>query len=74
MSSALTPLPVSPIPRLALRRAEAAAALSISDRTLDAWTQAGDIPHIRRGGVLLYPIAELSAWLAEQAGRGDAAT
>lgn len=71
MSSALTPLPVSPIPRLALRRAEAAAALSISDRTLDLWTRAGDVPHIRRGGVLLYPIAELSAWLAEQAGRAE---
>ena len=67
MSSALTPIPVAPIPRLALRRAEAAAALSISDRTLDQWTRAGDVPHVRIGGVLLYPVADLAAWLARRA-------
>jgi excisionase family DNA binding protein len=74
MSSALQPIAVAPVPRLALRRAEAAAALSISDRTLDEWVKAGDVPHFRRGGCLLFPIDGLREWLAAQAGRGDAAT
>ncbi|MEX1028281.1 MAG: helix-turn-helix domain-containing protein [Candidatus Paceibacterota bacterium] len=71
MRDALTPLPLAPVPRLALRRAEAAAALGVSDRTLDMWTRSGDIPHIRRGGCLLYPVAELAEWLAAQAAEGE---
>ena len=67
MPSALQPLDVSPIPRLALRREEAAEALGVSDRTLYEWTKAGDVPHVRRGGVLLYPVDQLRQWLAERA-------
>ncbi|MGF1633500.1 MAG: helix-turn-helix domain-containing protein [Phycisphaerae bacterium] len=60
------------IPRLALRSREAAEALGISERTLWGWTQNGDVPHVRRGGTLLYPTAELERWLGEQAGEAAA--
>src|SRR5258707_14809072 len=57
------------IPALALRRAQAAAALSVSLETFDQ--------HIRpklaatvAGGVTLYPIAELERWLTENAQAG----
>ena len=57
---------VAPIPRLSLRAPEAAEALGISQRTLAEWMKAGDIPHIRRGGVILYPLRELADWLTKQ--------
>jgi len=55
---------------LALRSREAAAALSISERTLFSWTSAGEIPHVRRGGLILYPVDSLRRWLDAQAGDG----
>lgn len=57
----------SPVPRLALRPKEAAAALGISERTLWARTAAGEIPHVRVGQCVTYPVAELQRWLSEQA-------
>jgi excisionase family DNA binding protein len=56
--------------RLALRPRETAAALGVSPRTLWAWTAAGEIPHIRRGKAILYPVAALEQWLAAQAEGG----
>ena len=58
---------------LALRPREAAKALGISARTLWALTTPrGPIPCLRIGHgkrqTVLYPVAELERWLAEQAG------
>jgi excisionase family DNA binding protein len=60
-----------PIPALALRPREAAAALGVSERTLWAWTAAGEVPHVRRGKTVLYPVGELTRWLAEQSTGGN---
>ena len=62
------PEPLSPLAtRLALRLREAARALSVSERTLWEWTQHGDVPHVRRGKTVLYPVDALRRWLDEQA-------
>lgn len=57
---------------LALRPREAARALGISERTLWTWTQAGDVPHLRRNGTILYPVDTLRRWLDEQAAQATA--
>lgn len=58
---------------LALRPREAAQVLSVSPRTLWEWTRAGIIPCVRVGTgkrqTVLYPVADLEAWLASQAER-----
>ncbi len=54
-------------PRLALRQREAAEAIGVSPRTLWSWTQSGDVPHIRRGKTILYPVEALRRWLNKQA-------
>ena len=54
-------------PCLALRPREAAAALGVSERTLWSWTECGDVPHVRRGKTILYPVEVLRRWLDEQA-------
>ena len=51
--------------RLALRPEEAAAALGISVRTLRNLQP--EIPHIRRGGVVLIPKVAIETWLSQQA-------
>lgn len=63
---------VQPVESLALRPREAAKALGISERTLWGLTDPrGPIPCVRVGGgkrqTVLYPVAELQAWLARQA-------
>jgi hypothetical protein len=65
------PEPAPPV--LALRPATAAKALGISPRKL--WELTADrtsgVPHIRSGTkCVVYPVRELQAWLAEQAGKG----
>ncbi len=60
--------------RLALRPAEAAAALGIGERTLRQILP--ELPHVRVGGVVLLPVDALRGWLlagakAEQ-GRAEA--
>ena len=59
-------------PRLALRPPEAAEALGISERKLREMLP--ELPHIRRGGVLMIPIEPLRRWLEEQAQRGSPST
>ena len=59
----------SPTPALALRPREAARAIGISERLLWSRTRAGEIPHVRVGRCVLYPVAALEQWLAEQVGR-----
>jgi len=49
---------------LAYRSAQAAVVLGVSLRTLQALTAAGDVPHCRIGRSVLYPRAELVAWLS----------
>lgn len=55
---------------LALRPREAAKALGISPRHLWQLTKDGLIPSVRVGAgkrrTVLYPVAELQAWLAQQ--------
>lgn len=57
-------------PRLALRPKDAARALGMGERLLWSKTKAGEIPHVRVGKVVLYPVDLLRDWLAEQAGKG----
>ena len=57
---------VSATPRLALRPKEASKALGIGARLLWSMTNRGEIPHIKLGKAVLYPIAELERWLSEQ--------
>lgn len=62
----------SPPPvKLALRPREAAEALGISERTLFSMTKAGEIPHVKRQKMVLYPVAELQQWLSEQVSKPD---
>ncbi len=53
----------SPIPRLSLRREEAAEALGVSADHFDARIR-HELRAVRRGRIILYPVAELEAWLA----------
>ena len=56
---------------LALRPREAAKALAISPRLLWQLTKDGEIPCVRVGSgkrrSVLYPVAQLQAWLARRA-------
>lgn len=52
---------------LALRPREAAKALGISERLLWSKTNCGEIPHVRVGRSVLYPVEQLRQWLAGQA-------
>jgi phage terminase Nu1 subunit (DNA packaging protein) len=63
-ASPLAPIHVEPIPRLALRRPEMAEALGVSERTLSAWS---DVPTVRIGGCVMYPVEQIRKWLADQA-------
>ena len=56
-------------PSLALRPTQAAAALGICERLLWQKTKAGEIPHVRIGRAVVYPVALLETWLREQAER-----
>jgi excisionase family DNA binding protein len=57
------------IPPLAVRRRQAAELLSVSERTLWAWTKAGKVPSVRVGHVTLYPVNLLRTWLALEAAK-----
>jgi excisionase family DNA binding protein len=53
-------------PRLLLTPRDAAAALSISPRKLWGMTASGEIPHVRLGRSVRYPLDELHRWIAGQ--------
>ncbi len=53
------------VPRLALNSAEAATALSISEPTLRGL----DLPRVKIGSRLLFPVNALQAWLDSRAER-----
>ena len=52
---------------LGLRPREAAKAIGISARKLWEITNRGDIPHVRLGRVVIYPVHELQLWLTDKA-------
>lgn len=52
---------------LSLRPREAAKALGVSERTLWEWSRRGDIPHVRIGRAVLYPVDGLREWLRQRA-------
>lgn len=58
--------PVATVPRLALRREEAAAALGVSADLFDRHIR-HELCAVRRGRVALYPVAELEGWLSKNA-------
>jgi excisionase family DNA binding protein len=52
---------------LALRQAQAAAALGVSVATLSDLTRRGIVPHVRLGRrTVLYPVQALADWLRER--------
>ncbi|MCL5281435.1 MAG: helix-turn-helix domain-containing protein [Planctomycetes bacterium] len=53
-----------------MRPREAAKALGISERLLWEWTNRGEVPHVRVGKAILYPVDVLRRWLDEQAATG----
>lgn len=59
-----------PTPCLALRPRQAAQALGIGERLLWSKTNAGEIPSVRIGRAVVYPIDLLRAYLARQAKGG----
>ncbi len=58
------------VPRLALRPREAARALGIGERLLWSRTNAGEIPCVRIGRAVVYPVDLLRDYLAQQAKGG----
>lgn len=64
--------PHDPPRKLALRPREAAAALSVSERTLWGWTRDGKVPHLRQGRNILYPVAALERWMDSRSKGGGA--
>ena len=65
----LAKMDVASVPRLALRPAEAARALGLSERTLWTLADAGTVPSVRVGKLRLFPVAVLQRWLIAQAGQ-----
>lgn len=59
--------------KLSLRPREAARALGVSERTLWTLTHRGEVPHVRVGRAVLYPLESLRKWLEARAnGRREA--
>lgn len=57
-------------PTLAVRATVAAEVLGISERLLSRLTQRGDVPHVRCGRAVIYPIAGLQDWLVRKTQTG----
>lgn len=55
-----------PVPVLALRKADAAAAIGVSDETFDKHVRPS-LPVVRLGGVRVYPVEDLQEWLRAHA-------
>lgn len=58
--------PIAPIPIIALRGPAAAESISISERKLQELVKAGEIPHVRLDGCVLFPVRELADWLTSK--------
>lgn len=74
MNSPLFESPCERPPTLAVRATAAAQMLGISERLLASKTKHGDIPHVRVGRAVVYPVDGLREWLASNshAGRDSA--
>jgi excisionase family DNA binding protein len=57
---------------LLLTSQQAAEVLAISPRKLWGMTASGEIPHIRLGRCVRYPIADLQRWIDDKRKGGDA--
>jgi hypothetical protein len=66
MSAANADRPLSPIPRLALTRHEAAKALGMGVTSFEQYVQPY-VRAVRRGKLRLFPVRELERWLEENA-------
>ena len=60
----------SAVPCLSLRPKDAAKALGIGERLLWSLTNRGEIPHLRFGRAVVYPVDLLREYLAQQAKGG----
>ena len=58
-------------PKLLLNIQEAAEALGISQRKLWGMTDSREIPHVRLGRCLRYPVNELEQWIDENKKGGE---
>lgn len=58
--------PADTPPPLTISRRAAAAMLGISERTLWTLTNAKQVPHLRIGARVLYPLEALKTWLADR--------
>ena len=56
--------------RLLLSPREAAKALSICEKTLWTMTKNGDIPVIRMGRAVRYPVDKLKEWISKESNKG----
>jgi excisionase family DNA binding protein len=56
---------------LALRPRDAARALGVSERTLWTLTKQGQVPHLRLGKAVRYPVHLLRQWMEERAVAGE---
>ena len=66
-----TPPDADPMtPTLALRPKQAARALGIGERLLWSKTHAGEIPHVRIGRAVVYPVDRLRDWLVQESKGG----
>ena len=61
----------TPTPALLLTPPQAAEALAISPRKLWSMTASGEIPHIRLGRSVRYPVDDLQRWIDDQKEGGD---
>jgi excisionase family DNA binding protein len=57
-----------PVPAIALRPRQAAAALGISLSSLERLTRSGAMPVVRQGRIRLYSVAALNDWLRTKGG------
>lgn len=61
---------LGPLEPLALRARDAARLLGISERSLWSLTKCGDVPHVRIGRTVTYPVEALRAWLKKRSKGG----
>ena len=65
---------LEPVPRLALKPADAARALAISPRKLWELTARGEVPAVRHGKAVTYPVELLREYLREAAQKNGGRT
>lgn len=61
----VSPSKLSEVPRLALRKPDAAAACGLSDESFDRYVRPY-VPVVRLGSVTVWPVADLLAFLEER--------